>query len=206
MDIHSSTNFTVPRGVKKIDCFCVGGGASGNAIAGDGDVAGCGAGYTRTESGVKVNSREVIPIVIGAGGAGCENGATKGSTTQVSSINFIINAGGGQISNAYVGGNGGSGGGCCARPGGKDGDNGEAGSFSYDIPGTGQQTTTRYFGESNGTLYSTGGCGTNSGIYWVGGETNTGNAGSSRTFSFPWLYSNPGGSGVCIIRWDDQKS
>jgi hypothetical protein len=58
----------------------------------------------------------------------------------------------------------------------------------------GQGTTTRYFGESNGTLYSTGGDGYN----YSGGSYSTPSAGTGNGASSGVKY---GGSGVAIIRW-----
>ena len=66
--------------------------------------------------------------------------------------------------------------------------------FSKISFGQGQGTTTRYFGESTGTLYSTGGCGFNVKNRWT--ATAPG-AGGSCGDACP---------GICIIRWDDQKS
>ena len=79
----------------------------------------------------------------------------------------------------------------------------------------GQGTTTRYFGESTGTLYSTGGCG---GAYISGNPcgsitdqiANTGNGGNGEgrllLTDYTEYSANAGSSGICIIRWGDQKS
>ena len=110
------------------------------------------------------------------------------SNGNASSIGDICSAKGGYICSAAMGtdgGNGGSGGGggnyyysnasfvtdisaTQGALGGKDGGNGQSTSFGgvTNNGGTGQGTTTRYFGESNGTLYSTGGCGYNAKNGW----------------------------------------
>ncbi len=64
--------------------------------------------------------------------------------------------------------------------------------FSYGTPGKGQGTSTKYFGEDNGTLYSTAGEVVN------GSPTvaNSGNGGSIPKFN--------GASGIVIIRWSAQ--
>ena len=133
MDIHSSTNFTVPKGVKKIDVFCVGGGGGGNTssygyvgssvwdFAGGG---GGGAGYTTTVLNVDVTPGDAIPVVVGAGGSNSDGGLTSAMD--------ICSAYGGKLGGGYegsryefvtnparrqaTGGNGGSGGGAgCAE-------------------------------------------------------------------------------------------
>ena len=53
----SSTNFTVPKGVKKIDVFCVGGG---------GGTVGGGGGYTKTALSVAVAPGQQVSVVGGA--------------------------------------------------------------------------------------------------------------------------------------------
>ena len=87
----SSSTFTVPKGVKKIDVFCVGGGGGGGTqggymytlptssgpeeyytnIWGGG---GGGGGYTNTMKNVAVTPGQQLSVVVGAGGAG---GTTK---------------------------------------------------------------------------------------------------------------------------------
>ena len=63
--------------------------------------------------------------------------------------------------------------------------------------GQGQYTTTRYFGESTGTLYSTGGSGEYATRYGSSKPEvktdNTGDGGDGR--------NGKGASGICIIRW-----
>lgn len=231
--MHSSTNFTVPKGVKKIDCFCVGGGGGG--------------------------SFEWVYIIDG----------TNGSASSVGSICYAAG------SNYNWGGSGGGGYGkfdgeisIFGGDGGSDGSDGGTGRF-YDKTanpgGKGQGRTTRYFGESTGTLYAGGG-GAGGDSSFNGGSGGKGGAGgggngadnASRVSNGGNASSNTGGggggggncwgagagytnraigvsvtpgqqlsvvvgaggsgavdgsrkggnggSGICIIRWDDQKS
>ena len=253
--LRSSSTFTVPKGVKKIDVFCVGGGGAG----------------------------------------GYKSNYENGNNGSISSVGSICNAEGGQgkagFFICYKVNNGGSGSGApggfaggsgvYGGDGGTDGGNGGDTIFadSYRFGGVGQGTTTRYFGESTGTLYAGGGGGggdmyhypfSDSGIYtylkggaggaggggnggaWVfnftdkkatAGGANTGGGGggsdmargggggytktvlgadvnpgdqisvvvgsggedSEASRNGTHLYAN-GGSGICIIRWDNQKS
>ena len=185
----SSSTFTVPKGVKKIDVFCVGGGGHGNAANFIDWHGGGGGGYTNTVLGASVTPGQEIPIVVG-------------SAASASSVGEICNANGGS-NGGSGGGNGGSGGGSAYFGiGGKDGGNG--GATGWRSGGKGQGRTTRYFGESTGTLYSTGG---NSADYgdasrydsYTAPQPNTGDGGHKGS-------RNAGGSGICIIRWGDQKS
>ena len=235
----SSTKFTVPKGVKKIDVFCVGGGGSGgnsNAVsAGFGVNArkylgggGGGGGYTNTMKNVAVTPGQQLSVVVGNGGSGGTN-SSGGHDGGKSSVGDICSAFGGLEGGGYIstGKYGGSGGGADAdyisydngseynygwkgNIGGKDGRNGEDGvlvrTSDSDTPktigGKGQGTTTRYFGESTGTLYSAGGCGllspsnygTSFPTYAV---ANTGNGGDGGSVCNPYY----GSSGICIIRW-----
>ena len=72
------------------------------------------------------------------------------------------------------------------------------GSTEYIKGGSGQGTTTRYFGESTGTLYSTGGCGYMVSNGWY--STSAPGDGASASHS----GGNTGASGICIIRWGKQ--
>ena len=186
----SSSTFTVPKGVKKIDVFCVGGGGHGVGANFSDWFGGAGGGYTATKLGVDVNPGDVIAVTVGNGGGG------------TSSVGSICSAAGGN-SGWKIGGSGGSGGGSYRFGiGGKDG--GDGGTTSSYFPGIGQHTTTRYFGESTGTLYSTGGNSADS--YdaprydnYIAPQPNTGDGGHKGS-------RNAGGSGICIIRWGGQKS
>lgn len=160
---------------------------------------GGGGGYTNTST-LAVSPGDIIAVSVGSGVA-----ASNGGDTIIGSIT----AKGGYVSNRGDGGAGGSGGGAgeghasevtlydsAAMPGGSDGGDGvRAGTWwTYPYGGKGQGTTTRAFGESDGTLYSTGGWG--SGWFTTGnnGDESTGNGGNNGT-------SLTGGSGIAIIRY-----
>ena len=151
----SSSTFTVPRGVHKIDVFCVGGGGASTSFsvwAGGG-----GGGYTSTVLGASVTPGDTIPVVVGAGQINSSNFGTEGAIAPSSSIGSICSAAGGfsayGSASRRFGGSGGSGGGTYGGNGGSDGSS-TIDSFGG---GKGQGTTTRYFGESTGTLYAGGG-------------------------------------------------
>ena len=238
----SSSTFTVPKGVKKIDVFCVGGGG-GSGYNDDSDrpylsSGGAGGGYTSTVLDVDVSEGQELSVVVGSGGiAGYfynwygdhYMGSVSPTAGGASSVGDVCSANGGNSSKNYSGGDGGSGGGVSfntstsasfiyvyGTAGGIDGSDG--GSFSFggvtNNGGTGQGTTTRYFGESNGTLYSTGGCGgqyglfsINDSLWYQNANSNTGNGDSGASFcSFNGktlinCISVGGASGICIIRW-----
>jgi hypothetical protein len=73
--------------------------------------------------------------------------------------------------------------------------------------GYGQGTTTRYFGESGGTLYASGG--DSNTVYYTYRSANTGDGGNPSSQRYNDDYSIQlglaGASGVAIIRWSDQK-
>lgn len=195
-----------------VDIFCVGGGGGGNKNMNSG--GGGGGGYTATKENVILNAGEYV-ITVGAGG----NAASPGGETSFADV-LAVN--GGLQGTTNAGGNGGSGGGSGSNgsttnggSGGYDGSDGES-MGSSDIGGTGQKSTTREFGEDNGTLYAGGGGGgamSNSKSAGVGGdggggdggkmndsatsgEPNTGGGGGgSRNGS-----AGAGGSGIVIIR------
>ena len=195
--------------MKKIDCFCVGGGGSDNG-------AGGGGGYTSTVLGASVTPGQQLSVIVA-------------SYVSASSVGEICSADCGH------GTNGGSGGGSGAyywddiylaglTPGNGGSDGGDGGycittSEGVGIypPGKGQGTTTRYFGESNGTLYAGGGGGIASYWYnWEGSDykIGSGGAGGGGNGLSPGAANTGGGggaffvggSGICIIRWGDQKS
>lgn len=188
----SSTTWTVPAGVSKIDIFCVGGGSSGNAspLGRSGGSGGGAGGYTKTVKNVSVSPGAKYAITIGAGGARVTaDGPRVGNAGGTSSFGSLCSAAGGAKASDYrVGANGGSGGGggACSsdvelRAGGAGGSNGGNGakggnpnaSYAW-AGGTGQGTTTRAFGESSGTLYAGGGGGSGSG--WSSANYGTGGA------------------------------
>ena len=182
-----------------IDVFLVGGGAAGNYAWERG--AGGGSGYTKTVSGLGIKTGTNYNIVVGAGGIGSQKaGGMAGGAT--SAFGYTASGGSALSSNGNYGGNGGSGGGSgyhngdsdniwiSSGVGGKDGANGAGGK-----PGTGQGTTTREFGESDGILYATGGDG---GLESPKIKTaNTGDGGDGGRANYS---SGNGASGVVVIR------
>ena len=208
-------------GVNGIDVFLVGGGGGGRTgsqrVNGAG---GGGGGYTTTKKGHTISAGSSYNIVIGAGGATNSNGGTSSA--------FGFSAAGGKYgapgasnfeTEVAIGGNGGSGGGggtSYQGYGGNGGSNGSNGSNGTGgNGGTGQGTTTREFGESDGTLYAGGGAGTegkagaggggvynntnNSDNYYVAnGTANTGGGGGGGAFNF--IKGGTGGSGIVVIR------
>ena len=216
-------NFTNLNGAENgIDVFCVGGGGGGGLgpIGSANGGGGGGGGYTTTEYAKAVSANVDYQIIVGAGGTGCigsEQVVTSGAGG--SSTAFGVTAAGGKgITKAYCGGDGGSGGGGgYGLNGGSDGSDGGTNGTSYP-GGSGQGTTTREFGESNGKLYAGGGGGGaphnasfDAGSGGAGGgadgvkfqnagisaEANTGGGGggASRTNN-----GGNGGSGIVIIR------
>ena len=182
-----------------IDVFLVGGGAAGNYAWEKG--AGGGSGYTKTVSGLSIKVGTNYNIIVGAGGIGSQKaGGMAGGAT--SAFGYTASGGSALSSNGNYGGNGGSGGGSGSHNGdrdniwissgvgGKDGANGAGGK-----PGTGQGTTTREFGESDGILYATGGDG---GLESPTTKTaNTGDGGDGGRANYS---SGNGASGVVVIR------
>ena len=275
---NSSSTFTVPKGVKKIDVFCVGGGGAGGIQGGymgiiptgNGDEeyytniwggGGGGGGYTNTMKNIAVTPGQQLSVVVGNGGmryefSGGDSSVAidSGSTISASGGKAGYQSGGNMINCSYVesGSCGGSGGGkgseygtgCISSPsynmlapvstfptfdnGGKDGGNSgnfwRAGQSETAHQETiriynnfkGQGTTTRYFGESTGTLYSNGGSGGNLNLNFFGTapSANTGgggnggpNGGINSSFSQFHVYNyggSKGASGICIIRWGKQ--
>ena len=185
-----------------IDVFLVGGGAGGNYSYRGG--AGGGSGYTSTTQAVTVQVGVKYDIAIGAGGAGAKtSGGRAGGVT--SAFGSIANGGATLSGNGVYGGDGGSGGGSGTLNQDKDGAYSKAGVGGTDgangqgtHPGTGQGTTTREFGEPNGTLYATGGEGAAANnIIPDPVPQNTGDGGNGAGGS---IESTPGGSGIAIIR------
>ena len=182
-----------------IDVFLVGGGAAGNYAWERG--AGGGSGYTKTVLGLKIKTETKYNITVGAGGIGSQKaGGMAGGAT--SAFGYTASGGSALSSNGNYGGNGGSGGGSghhngdsdgiwiSSGVGGKDGANGGG-----TKPGTGQGTTTREFGESDGKLYATGGDG---GLESPTTKTaNTGDGGDGGRANYS---SGNGASGIVVIR------
>lgn len=162
-----------------IDIFCVGGGGAGNSgkstdpATSNIGYGGGGGGYTRTVRSVNVAANTSIPVTIGAGGipfllGGSGAGVSGGETT----FGTFASAKGGkgkqsvdEQTSRVFGNNGGSGGGGGVKSnsdygaGGYDGNEGESGYPTSNQGGTGQQYTTREFGEAGGKLYAGGGGG-----------------------------------------------
>lgn len=219
-----------------VDIFLVGGGGGGGSIGSGGYTGyndgttsiscyycrgsgGGGGGYTKIQKSVSLAANTQYAVTIGAGGSagGGNGGATKivvGSTTYT--------ANGGNGSSNQTGGSGGSGGGgggvdaYSGGAGGTNGGNGSAGTASGMTTlgpgsgGTGQGTTTRAFGDSSGTLYSTGGgggggynagtSGSGSQANTGGNTANTGNGGKGGGYNSGGGSPTAGGSGIVIIR------
>ena len=186
-------------GENGIDVFCVGGGGGAPRYCG-----GAGGGYTKTEKKVAVEAGKGYTIVVGAGGPSKTDHTNGGDGGTTSAFGVEANGGKGAIwadiregdaSKMYayrIGADGGSGGGGYAGAGGKDGANGEPGESNSG--GKGQGTTTRAFGESSGTLYSSGGDAPGN---YVAPAANTGD-GAPAGVSYSTPYD--GGSGIVIIR------
>lgn len=180
---------------KVIDVFMVGGGGSGwTQIASDfNGYGGGGGGYTRTVKRLNVQANAQIPVTIGAGGIySTASGSGKGSDGGYSGFNTLT-VSGGEHGNGYIGGAGGSGGGAGVASnsdfgaGGSDGSNGEAGDTSTKRGGTGQDFTTREFGEATGKLYAGGGGG---GRYMAAQTPVVSMGGAGGGGSGAWVGSN----------------
>ena len=213
----------------EIDVFLVGGGGSGSCGAWSGSGydgrGGGGGGYTTTANAVSVPpAPTTYQIVVGAGGTGATVNTPSGNAGGESNA-FDVTAAGGAGGGHYAGGAGGSGGGAgayergkAAGAGGSDGSNG--GSSHQSNGSAGQGTTTREFGESNGRLYAGGGggghevgtiagAGGKGGGGAGGGPKDPGSAGTANTgggsggtayYNTSGAHSQPGGSGIVIIR------
>lgn len=158
-----SQTYTIPDGYTKADVFCVGGGGNGGNVQYNGPHgqpydagAGGGGGYTSTKKGISIVPGEVVAVSVG----------NTGSTSSFG--NYCSAAGGSHAGNLSTGANGGSGGGGRGRinglwgphtGSGNGGSNGSNGNTAGTSGGKGQGSTTRAFGESNGTLYAGGGAG-----------------------------------------------
>ena len=169
----SSGTFTVPKGIKQIKVFAVGGGGgcgsswvySDNGVDHGGN--GGGGGYTKT-SIINVNPGDSISVSIGTGGVakGFSQHDTTGSNTIVQSIVANGGHGGGKFifDSPYINSIGGSGGGkggsgysstvnlMYGGNGGSDGSNGylsKSGSASTELAGT--NWGGRYLGQGSTT-------------------------------------------------------
>lgn len=213
----TSQTWTVPNGVNSVQVFCVGGGGGGypgNSIVGG---TGGGGGYTKT-SIVNVSPGQQINIIIGAGGKAGNHSMGYLFPGGATSFGSLVVANGGD--SAYPNGsNGGSGGGAggyhqgekIGGVGGSDGGDGGKGNL---VGGVGQHTTTRAFGEPNGTLYSGGGGGgTRSGgaTGYPGGAGGAGGGGYGGNWEFRPTTGgsgapNTGGGGGGAGGWDSEDN
>ena len=212
------------------DIFCVGGGASGyypsRQTLGSSYLGGGGSGYTFTKLDCKVNATKKCAVVIGAGGSvpssPGEMGRNAGGASSITIAQNVYQALGGTaettgLREEYSGSNGGSGGGAGGgssldaegSAGGSNGNDGSEGRSKLDKGGTGQGSTTRAFGENNGTLYAGGGGGGGGGGSGAGGAGGGGTAGSSGAVNTGGggggcqgrKTTGSGGSGIVIVRW-----
>lgn len=172
-----------------VDVFLVGGGGAATGASG------AGGGYTKTVQSVELEPGS-YEIVVGAGGVSADGGTTTA---------FGISAKGGKKGDGYTPGDGASGGGSYitsesapfypAGTGGSDGSNG--GGAPKHPGGTGQGTTTREFGESDGELYSGGGGGSYPSGSGIGASGGAGGGGNGRNNGTPATdgAANSGGGG-----------
>lgn len=175
--------FIVPPHVYSIEIWGIGGGGAGRysrAYKNDnGSTAripggGGGSGYTRYAK-ISVTPGQQIVVTIGAGGVSTASppSSTAGGTTTVTRSGVVlISAPGGQPgdtnfattgSTGGAGGSGGGDGGFTGRYAGRGGENGSNGWRHYfnqvSTKAIGQGTTTRAFGDADGTMYGGGGTG-----------------------------------------------
>lgn len=239
IELYESGTLTLSPGV--YDFFLVGGGASGKYGSGGGATGsgGGGGGYTKTHKGISIRSGHTYAVTIGAGGSESNRQpalANGGSATSISGKELPdekIAANGGaeetKMSNVAIRGtDGGSGGGGVTYDGrgGSDGSNGyEDGAGQKATGSYGQGSTTRAFGEVDGTLYAGGGGGgganhtDNSGKGGGGngqysdgisakngtpGTPNTGGGGGGGAKETSAHRAGlKGGSGLAMIRWNN---
>lgn len=192
---------------------------------------GGGGGYTATKKGYAVTPGQTFAVTIGAGAPQhniyTENGVSRLNYYNGYDTSFgnVLSAAGGKTGDTGTfgagGGDGGSAGGSIRwswssggvthrYDGGSDGSSITTSTYYNELAANGQGTTTRAFGESNGTLYAGGGgarcyAGTsNPGAGGGGGTANTGGGGNGRLRYYNSGYTftgTGGGSGICIVRW-----
>ena len=187
----SSGTLTFTGQVPLLDIFLVGGGGGGHHRYTDhyNYGGGGGGGYTTTKLKKNALPNTEYPIVVGIGGKFSDTNNVGNNGGDTSALGEI--AAGGKGAKNWQGGNGGSGGGgssTSSSTGGTDGGNGTG-----NGKGTGQGTTTREFGEADGTLYASGGGG--------GGKGDTGAANTGDGGRGSYLSGGTGGSsGIVILR------
>lgn len=234
LKLKTSGVLTFQRIGTAIDIFCVGGG-------GGGYLSGGGGGYTKTVSNKTLSMGQGYTVTIGAGGGVGSSSGVRGGTSSFGSLLSAEGGYGATAGGSGRGGDGGSGGGDWGGAGraGNGGSNGSDGKANWievqneygvwewaeDTPaGQGQETTTREFGATSGTLYAGGGGGgantdhpKNTGGYAgdggggqgacrgssgalvaTAGGTNTGGGGGGGNTGV--FDSMAGGSGIVVIR------
>ena len=206
----SSGVFTVPKGVKQLQVFCVGGGSDSASDNGGGG------GYTTTNT-MQVQNMKTISVTVASG----QSNTIVGDITANGSSGTSNGGSGGGRAQFELGWGTGN-----AQPGGSDGSDGYA--YRHPVGDTikfssGQGTTTRAFGEITGTLYAGGGGGGSSAFSFnVMTGANGGAGGGGNGFRWNKFNSNDnrdagdgatntggggggndgkGGSGIAIIRW-----
>lgn len=242
IELYSSGVLTFNTDVT-VSMFLVGGGGGGGRGTGGststGGGGGGGGGYVAHFLSIPFSKNEEIPVTIGAGGVGNNGGATSVST-------YSANGGlVGYTANGGKGGDGGSGGGAggygtgysgAGGAGGSNGSDGGQGGGGYQhvgaFGGTGSNSTTYEFLNSQLRLFAGGGGGGGgnrnggSGSGGAGGggngghggdredgfvatngsngQANTGGGGGGAGGSDGYsMTPGNGGSGIAIIRWGD---
>ncbi|MDD3187602.1 MAG: InlB B-repeat-containing protein [Bacilli bacterium] len=166
-----------------IDVFLVGGGSSLG-----------GSGKTATYTNISINKNVSYSIVVGAGGAVGANGTASTAFGKTAAAGSGANGGSGVGASGYTW-NGGT--------GGSNGSNGYGAGGGASV-GTGQGSTTREFGETNGTIYAGGGgggAGFSSGTTLYGGAGGAGGGGhgaSSNAAATAGAANTGGGAGLGI--------
>lgn len=179
-----------------IDIFVVGGGGGASGHDGIGVPSG-GGGYTTTKIGYHPLANVEYTITVGAGGSAGKSDGDGGRGGTSSAFNVSAEGGYGALYAEGFGGDGGSGGNgyMSSAAGATNGEDGVDGTGGY-TGGKGQGETTREFGDSDGTLYASGGATNSSG---KAGAANTGNGGGKPKSSSAGA-GTAGGSGIVIIR------
>ena len=222
MELYESGTLVMPAGWE-IDIFVVGGGARGGQTKGSSTdpTGGGGGGYTKTIRNFWARNQEKYDVYVGG-----SDGNTAIKHKQLGDVIVGLHGKYWEVGQIWFGGDGGSGGGDAGLykessnyNGGDGGSDGKDGQLPAGRGGRGQGTTTRMFGESNGTLYAGGGGGGagdktgnpgagglggggtgGRGTIGISGTPNTGGGGGGARFNSTTGVIN-GGSGIVIIRW-----
>lgn len=219
LTVTSSRTVNFSDNAENIDIFVCGGGGGGGGGNSWGTTstsyggAGGGGGRTATVKNAPITRYTDYALTVGSYGIGGNGGyreVTNGTSGGASSISGIVSASGGSggsgggSGSGGSGGSGGGGGGGAYSNGGDGGSDGANGESTRHQGGTGQGTTTRAFGESNGMLCSGGGgggSGQNSGSPGSNGGGAYGNGGHGGN---PGLNGSNGTTGVVMIRWSNR--